>query len=261
MRIDRELVEKHLHYLGYQPGEAFLRFFYHSSDDRKKKDKGRKENGVDWETIENHQTDGRGVYIVVNGAGGGHTDPDITQCCAIFCEWDDISLAKQFEKWRDIGFVEPTFTIFSGDKSMQPYWLFDEPIAPEQWRELQVLLIQVMEADESNKNPSRVFRLAGAWHVKPDREPVKTDFVEESGTRYSYSDLRDRLLILYQEFLARKQRELEQRQKLLAQQQLELQQRPDLPATMREAPRPCYASASTPTPAPAKASDGHDHEH
>ncbi|MEG3898156.1 MULTISPECIES: VapE domain-containing protein [unclassified Microcoleus] len=254
MRIDRELVEKHLHYLGYQPGEAFLRFFYHSSDDRKKKDKGRKENGVDWETIENHQTDGRGVYIVVNGAGGGHTDPDITQCCAIFCEWDDILLAKQFEKWRDIGFVEPTFTIFSGDKSMQPYWLFDEPIAPEQWRELQVLLIQVMEADESNKNPSRVFRLAGAWHVKPDREPVKTAFVEESGTRYSYSDLRSRLLILYQEFLARKQRELEQRQKLLAQQQLELQQRQDLPATMREAPRPCYASASTPTPAPVSTS-------
>ncbi|MEG4458702.1 hypothetical protein [Microcoleus sp. N9_A1] len=180
IEIDRELAQKHLNYLGYQPGEAFFRFFYHSSDDRKKKDKGRKENGVDWETIENHQTDGRGVYIVVNGAGGGHTDADITQCCAIFCEWDDIPLAEQFEKWSEVGFVEPTFTIFSGDKSMQPYWLFEEPIAPEQWRELQVLLIQVMEADESNKNPSRVFRLAGAWHVKPDREPVKTEILHHS---------------------------------------------------------------------------------
>ncbi|MEG4596022.1 virulence-associated E family protein [Microcoleus sp. F8_C2] len=211
MGIDRDLAEKHLSYLGYKPGEAFLRFFYHSSDDRKKKDKGRKESQCNWTKIEEYQRDGRGVYVVVNGADGtGHTDADIKQCCAIFCEWDDIPLAEQFEKWSEIGFVEPTFTVYSGDKSMQPYWVFDEPIAPEQWRELQILLIQVMEADESNKNPSRVFRLAGAWHVKPEREPRKTEIVGESGLRYSYSDLRDRLLDLYREMLIRKQRELEE---------------------------------------------------
>jgi hypothetical protein len=189
MRIDRELAQKHLSYLGYQPGEAFLRFFYHSWDDRKKKDKGRKENGLDWEQIEQYQRDGRGVFVVVNGAdGNGHTDADIKQCCAIFCEWDDLPLAEQFEKWSSVGFVEPTFTIYSGDKSMQPYWVFDEPIAVEQWRELQVLPIEVMETDKSNKNPSRVFRLAGAWHVKPDRQPVKSEIVGESGIRYSYSE-------------------------------------------------------------------------
>src|SRR6476661_4140043 len=218
MRIDRELAQKHLSYLGYQPGKAYLRFFYHSSDERKKTDKGRKENRLDWEKIENHQADGRGVYVVVNGADGtGHTDADIKQCCAIFCEWDDLPLAEQFEKWSSLGFVEPTFTIFSGDKSMQPYWVFDEPIAVEEWRELQVLLIEVMEADKSNKNPSRVFRLAGAWHVKPDREPRKTEIVGDSGIRYSCSDLRDRLLILYQELLARKQRELEEQHQALLQ--------------------------------------------
>jgi hypothetical protein len=248
IEIDRELAQKHLRYLGYQPGEAYLRFFYHSSDERKKTDKGRKENGLDWEKIENHQADGRGMYVVVNGASGGHTDADIKECCAIFCEWDDLPLAEQFQKWSELGFVEPTFTIFSGDKSMQPYWVFHDPIAPEQWRELQVLLIEVMEADKSNKNPSRVFRLAGAWHVKPDREPVKSEIVGESGIRYSYSDLRDRLLILYQEFLARKQRELEQCQKLLAQQQLELQQRQDLPVSIARAP------AAAPTPAPVSTS-------
>jgi hypothetical protein len=99
MKIDRELAQKHLSYLGYQPGEAYLRFFYHSWDDRKNNDKGRKENGLNWEQIEEYQKDGRGVYIVVNGAGGGHTDADIKQCCAIFCEWDDLPLAEQFEKW------------------------------------------------------------------------------------------------------------------------------------------------------------------
>ena len=197
MKIDRTLASQHLSYLGYQPGDnVYLRFFYHGSDPRKDGDSGRKESTLNWEQIESYQSDGRGVYVVVNGADGGHTDADIKNCCAIFCEWDDIPLAEQFEKWSELGFVEPTFTVYSGDKSMQPYWIFDEPIAPEQWRELQTLLIEVMKADRSNKNPSRVFRLAGGWHVKPDREPVKTEIVSDSGIRYSYKDLQSRLVNL-----------------------------------------------------------------
>ena len=193
--IDRQLAQQHLEYLGYKPGDnVYLRFFYHSSDPRKNNDAGRKESQLNWEQIEKYQSDGRGVYVVVNG--GGHTDADVKNCCAVFCEWDDLPLAEQFEKWSELGFVEPTFTIYSGDKSMQPYWVFDEPIAPEQWRELQELLITVMGADKSNKNPSRVFRLAGGWHVKPDRKPQKTEIVGDSGIRYSYSDLCDRLLDL-----------------------------------------------------------------
>ncbi len=197
MKIDRTLASQHLEYLGYQPGDnTYLRFFYHAWDPRKNGDSGRKESTLNWEQIESYQADGRGVYVVVNGDKGGHTDADISQCCAIFCEWDDIPLAEQFEKWSSIGFVEPTFTVFSGDKSMQPYWVFDEPIAPEQWRELQQLLIEVMKADRSNKNPSRVFRLAGGWHVKPDREPAKTEIVGDSGIRYNFMDLQSRLVNL-----------------------------------------------------------------
>ena len=214
--IDRELAEKYLNYLGYESGQAYLRFFYHSTDDRKKKDKGRKLSDLNWQQIEKYQTDGRGVYVVVNGAGGtGHSDTDIAHCCAIFCEWDDIPLGEQFEKWSAVGFVEPTFTIFSGDKSMQPYWLFEEPITPEQWRELQVLLIEIMEADESNKNPSRVFRLAGGWHIKPGREPIKSEIVSESGIRYNYNDLREHLSRLFREVEQRRKEEKERNQQNL----------------------------------------------
>ncbi len=58
---------------------------------------------------------------------------------------------------------------------------------------MQRLLIEVMGADPSNKNPSRVFRLAGGWHVKPGREPRKTEIVQESGIKYSYEQLKERL--------------------------------------------------------------------
>lgn len=110
-----------------------------------------------------------------------------------FCEWDDRPVEDQLLHWETLGFFEPTFTVYSGDKSAQPYWVFDTPITVDAWRELQRLLIEVMGADPSNKNPSRVFRLAGGWHVKPGREPRRTEIVQESGQKYPYEQLRERL--------------------------------------------------------------------
>ena len=60
------------------------------------------------------------------------------------------------------------------------------------------------------QNPSRVFCLAGGWHIKPDREPVKSEIVGDSGIRYSYTDLRDRLLALFRELEIRRKLEIEQ---------------------------------------------------
>src|SRR4028118_929501 len=192
-QTDHELAQKQLAYLGYTSNEVFLRFFYHSDNPKKGDDKGRKLNVLDWGAISSHQQDERGTYVVVNGAGGGHEDKDIKQCAAIFCEWDDRPIEDQLLHWETLGFFEPTFTVYSGDKSAQPYWVFDTPINVEQWRELQRLLIEVMGADPSNKNPSRVFRLAGGWHVKPGREPRRTEIVQESGQKYPYEQLKERL--------------------------------------------------------------------
>lgn len=163
-------------------------------DLRKNDDKGRKLNRLNWNNIERYQQDGRGVYVVVNGAGGGHEDKDIKSCVAIFCEWDDRPVEEQLLQWEKVGFFKPTFTVYNGDRSVQSYWVFDQTLGDiKQWRELQLLLIEVMSCDPANKNPSRVFRLAGGWHIKPDREPVKTKIVQESSQRYSPQQLLEKL--------------------------------------------------------------------
>lgn len=194
-KIDQSQARRHLEYLGYKLSEnVYLRFFYHSEDPRKNGDKGRKLDRLRWKDVENYQQDGRGVYVVVNGAGGGHEDKDIKQCVAIFCEWDDRPVEEQLQYWETVGFFEPTFTIYSGGKSAHPYWIFDELLGDiEQWRELQKLLIEVMDADPANKNPSRVFRLAGGWHIKQGREPVQAEFVQESGKKYSQEQVLEKL--------------------------------------------------------------------
>ena len=195
---DQLQARRQLEYLGYKPGASiYLRFFYPSGDPRKDDDKGRKLDRLSWKQVQHYQQDGRGVYVVVNGAGGGHEDKDIKQCSAIFCEWDDRPLEEQLLHWETVGFLEPTFTIYSGGKSAHPYWVFDQPITVEQWRELQRLLIEVMGADPSNKNPSRVFRLAGGWHIQPGREPVQSEILQDSGRKYSYAAVRQELLRLH----------------------------------------------------------------
>lgn len=207
LKIDQQQARRHLDYLGYKSDKAHLRFFYHSSDPRKNDDKGRKLDHLFWENAEAFQRQGRGVYVVVNGADGGHDDKDIQQCVAIFCEWDDRPLEEQLTHWETVGFLEPTFTIYSGDKSAQPYWVFEEPIHNvDLWRDLQLLLIEVMDADPANKNPSRVFRLAGGWHIKPGREPVQTEIVADSGKKYSFQTLLEKL----QKIKQRKQTQVEQ---------------------------------------------------
>lgn len=194
-KTDQQQTRRHLEYLGYKfDGNVYLRFFYHSEDLRKNDDKGRKLNRLNWNNIERYQQDGRGVYVVVNGAGGGHEDKDIKSCVAIFCEWDDRPIEEQLLQWEKVGFFKPTFTVYSGDRSVQPYWVFDQALGDiKQWRELQLLLIEVMSCDPANKNPSRVFRLAGGWHIKPDREPVQTKIVQESGQKYSPQQLLEKL--------------------------------------------------------------------
>ena len=195
LAVDQDQACKQLRYFSYDPAKnVFLRFFYPSHDPRKDKDKGRKLSTFDSAQVEGLQQEGRGAYVVVNGANGGHTDKSITKCVALFCEWDDLGLEQQRSRWKDAGFVEPTFTIFSGGKSMQTYWVFKEPLEDIQyWRKLQKALIAKLGADKANCNPSRVLRLAGAWYFHEEKEPVQSTFVQESGIRYAVEELEKHL--------------------------------------------------------------------
>jgi len=140
---------------------------------------------------------GLGVYVVIGN--GGDSDDAITDCPALFIEWDDRPKAEQLVAWRTYGLPEPTFTVDTGGKSMHLYWVLNEPISPERFRDLVARLIDHTGADRLNRNPSRVMRLPGAWHFSWDeavgkvRRNGQTAIVQESGMRYD-ADLFDALL-------------------------------------------------------------------
>lgn len=128
--------------------------------------------------------------------------------------------------------------IYSGDRSLQPYWVFDKPLNDvQQWCEIQALLIEVMGADPANKNPSRLLRVAGGFHIKPGREPVRTEIVADSGRKYTPEQLVERL------------REIKQRQQNQSEQPTLLPQKSNLPQQLSNQPLHRYEDITLPVPA------------
>lgn len=193
LKINRTQAIAQLKALGYQDGETiYLRFFYPDGDSRKDRDKGRKLEGkfphLPWHKIEQMQTEGRGCYFVVNG--GGHSDRHVQKGRAIFFEHDHLNKNLQRTLWKKLNLPEPTIQINTGGKSIHTKYTLSTPCSVEQWRELQTDLLEYVDGDRQIKNPSRVMRLAGAYHLKPGREPIQSQIILNTGKVYSYDELR-----------------------------------------------------------------------
>jgi hypothetical protein len=187
LTIDRNQAITQLRVLGYQSGDnVYMRFFVPNGDPRYGTPAAaRKADKLNWEQVEQYQNEGYGVYFVVNG--GGHTDKDVKIGRALFCEWDDRPIEDQLFAWQSLNLPEPSMQIGTR-KSVHNYWRAD--LTQEQWIELQQDLLAYTKSDQQLKNPSRVLRLAGAWHIKPGCEPIRCDIIHQSERAYTYEELR-----------------------------------------------------------------------
>ena len=136
---------------------------------------------------------GQGVYIPINR--GGDSDADITECVALFNEWDDRPKDEQLFAWKDLGLPEPSIQVDSGNKSIHSYWVFENPIDKDTWRDLQERLVLLGDSDPALKNPSRVMRLPGCWNFskKTGERLGMTTVVHTSDTLINPVEM-DRLL-------------------------------------------------------------------
>ncbi len=187
LSVDKEQCLKHLELLGYKPGDnVYMRFFVPDGDPRKGTPaEARKADKLNWAQVERYQNEGYGVYFVVNG--GGHCDKDVKVGRSLFWEWDDRPIEDQISAWQELNLPEPSMQVATR-KSIHSYLRAD--LTKEQWLELQLDLLIYTQSDQQLKNPSRVLRLAGAWHIKPGCEPVKCDIIHQSDKVYTYDELR-----------------------------------------------------------------------
>ena len=170
-----------------EKGNLRLRAFYPSGHPFKSSDSGRK-GEPKRQIVEDWQNEGRGVYAVIND--GGDTDSEITACRAVFCEWDDRPKEWQVTAWEGLGLPEPTLQVDTGGKSIHNYWVFAEPISVDDWKSLQTRLLDHADADRSLKNPSRVMRLPGTFHIDADGNPGdRTTIIHTTDNYYTVRDI------------------------------------------------------------------------
>ena len=186
MEINKEQAIQQLELLGYSDGE---KVFYRSIPG-KGFDGSTQNRSLVFPAVPKLQNGERGLYFVVNG--GGNKDQDVKQCRAAFCEWDDRPLEEQETLWESKGFLRPSFQVKTR-KSIHCYWVLDQPIPPEVWKPIQETLLNALNGDRTLKNPSRVLRLAGAWHVKKGEEPIQCELINVTGERFTLTQIEQAL--------------------------------------------------------------------
>lgn len=168
IELDKEQILLQLKLLNYQDKEEiFLRFILQENLWSKKVQVRKlttKFPNIPLYQIARYQEEGYGAYLVING--GGYKDHDVKVGRAIFYEHDQLSKEEQKTLWEKLNLPEPTFQIDTGGRSIHSYWVFKKPISIEDWRRLQADLLNYADADRSIKNPSRLMRLAGCFHVR-----------------------------------------------------------------------------------------------
>ncbi len=176
LQIDRAMAIEHLSLLGYSEGDTvYLRAIPGKGLDGPV----RKGTGIfpdlPWDKLEAFQAEGKGIYFVVNGQGD--VDSAVATCNSLFFEHDDLDKEIQAGLWESIGLPRPTVQVETR-KSIHSYWRIDS-IAADHWRSVQTDLLEFANADRSLKNPSRVMRLAGCWHIKHGEFPMLCKIISQ----------------------------------------------------------------------------------
>jgi len=162
----------------------------------RKRSGGADHQGVESAWINAKTADGFNLYAITGNAaaikGTSVKDTDITECPALFVEWDDgASIEEQMQRWRQLNLPEPTVMVSTGGKSVHCYWVMLEPMAPEPWRVLQSRLITYCKGDEHCKNPSRLMRLPGSvYFSKTTGKPIgQCRIIAAIADRYTAFDI------------------------------------------------------------------------
>src|SRR5262249_47157249 len=120
-----------------------------------------------------------GVYAGIdrNGHEGASTqyveDADINRFNAFFCEIDELARSEQHRIY-DSAPMTPAIRVETL-KSVHAYWPIIGDCALGDWIDIQERLLAYFDrADQKIKNPSRVMRLPGLYHLQFDKEARKT---------------------------------------------------------------------------------------
>lgn len=129
--------------------------------------------------LNSRQQQGCGVFVCINQTDGKVRKKDTIQGLrAVFAD-NDGTLSKPFA-------LPPSFLVQT-KRGLCPYWLLKAGEDVHRFPATQARIAAYYSTDPSVKDPSRVMRLPGSWHLKSD--PFLVEFIEASGSSYTIDEI------------------------------------------------------------------------
>ena len=116
-----------------------------------------------WPEIISAQSEGYGIFLVVNA--GGHRGADITSVRAVFIDADDVG---EPDAWH----LPPDMIVGRSEKRWHAYWICDD-VSLEDFGEVQRRLAKFYGTDPSVSDLPRIMRLPGTLHQKGEPQQYK----------------------------------------------------------------------------------------
>lgn len=141
--------------------------------------------------LENNNKYGWGAFFVVNeldqslDSGRKRTEKMLVRLRAIWCE-DDNKRDKPRTDWP----IKPNIIVNSSPGKFHYYWITSTKNVDE-WRGVMQTMVDSYGCDNNAKDPVRVLRLPGFYHMKRIDSPHMVDFSQVRKTPYTWKAIKE----------------------------------------------------------------------
>lgn len=189
LKLDHDQAIRHVRALGIEEGEAVLIVGLSVPPTGVKSQRELVTIERQPHLIQSMIDDDRSVFMLVNENDGTveRKKGNMVRVRAVWAELDD--------GWPEGDFpLKPTIVIESSPGKYHAYFVL-EPGSSLPWEDFDAIqdrLVESYGADTQAKDGSRILRLAGTWHLKPDKKtgivtPFQTRIVDELSSRARYT--------------------------------------------------------------------------
>lgn len=129
---------------------------------------------------------GYGIFWVVNDFEGSRKKENLTKINYWYCDIDEGSKPEQIERLKRL-LIPPSF-IIETKNGYHCYWAVKGDATLENFEKIEAKLIELLHGDKHCKDPLRLLRCPGYYHMKNPKEPFLCDLVEDFGSERSYTE-------------------------------------------------------------------------
>lgn len=129
---------------------------------------------------------GYGIFWVVNDFEGARKKENLKKINFWYCDIDEGTKEEQLNRIKKL-LIQPSF-IIETKKGYHCYWGVKGSASLENFERIEAKLIELLNGDTHCKDPLRLLRCPGYYHVKNPKEPFLCQIVDGFGSDKGYTE-------------------------------------------------------------------------